>query len=244
MSTDTAPRDYVVGAYVDYQRTYVEEPRESDRVLIGIVRELLGDRADGASLLDVGCCNGNLLRHLRRALPGLRLAGSDVFPELMDTCTADPELAGMDFRVMDLRDLPDGPVHDVVTVNAVMGRFGREEFADCVSGLARLVAPGGSLVLFDWYHAFEQELTIHEVTPQHPDGLVLVMRPYTQTREIMARAGFGDVTFRPFHMPFDLPRPAADDQNTTFTVAAPEGRLSVRGSILQPWCHVVARRLG
>lgn len=243
MSTDTAPRDYVVGAYVDYQRAYAEEPRESDRVLIGIIRNLLGERSGGASLLDVGCCNGNLLRHLRRAMPGLRLSGSDVFPELMDTCRADPELAGMDFRVMDLRDLPDGPAHDVVTVNAVLHRFEREQFAECVRGLSRLVAPGGALVVFDWFHPFEQELVMREYTPEHPDGLSLVTRPFSQTRGILEAAGFGEVAFRPFHMPFDLARPA-DDRNVTYTVPSPEGRLSVRGSLLQPWCHVVARRLG
>ncbi len=237
----TAPREYVVGAYVDYQRGYADTPRESDRVLIGLVADLVAGRP-AASLLDVGCCNGNLLRHLGRALPGLTLAGSDLFPELIDTCRADPDLAGVRFSVMDVRDLPDGPAHDVVTVNAVLHRFPHDAFREALRGLVRLVAPGGHLVLFDWFHPFAQELEIRETTTEHPEGLSLVVRPYARTVAALDEAGFGDVAFHPFHMPFDLPRPTGPDDVRTYTEPGSRGRLSVRGSLLQPWCHVVARR--
>lgn len=85
-SADRSFLDYVNDAghmrlYAEYQRRYAGSMRESDRVLIDRIRELVGGalaRGEQPSVLDLGCSTGNLLWHLKQALPGLRLAGGDV----------------------------------------------------------------------------------------------------------------------------------------------------------------------
>jgi hypothetical protein len=56
-------------SYDIYQKRYRDSIRESDKVLIELIRSVIGGRS--ASLLDVGCSTGNLLRHVKRLLPAL-----------------------------------------------------------------------------------------------------------------------------------------------------------------------------
>lgn len=65
----SAPRDYVVGAYMHYQQKYAVTMRESDKVLITLIRDTLQKNFspnDNVSLLDIGCHNGNFLMHLKK----------------------------------------------------------------------------------------------------------------------------------------------------------------------------------
>ena len=44
-------------------------------------------------------------------------------------------------------------------------------------------------------------------------------------------------------MPFDLPRPTEEKDVTSYTEHTKDGRrLSFRGSLFQPWCHVTAKK--
>src|SRR5687767_4477614 len=81
-------RDYVEDSahmreYSDYQQRYAETPRESDKVLIDLVRE---HAPEGGSLLDMGCSTGNLLLHISRLLPGLELHGADMASDVIAAC--------------------------------------------------------------------------------------------------------------------------------------------------------------
>ena len=116
-----ASRSYMLGTYMPYQEKYAQEPKEADKVMIGLARLIVADRP--LHLLDIGCSNGNLLRHLKREIPALRLTGAELFPEMVDQCRGDPTLSGVDFAVMDVRDLPAGPTFDIVVTNALLGRF-------------------------------------------------------------------------------------------------------------------------
>ncbi|MFN8123538.1 MAG: class I SAM-dependent methyltransferase [Thermoleophilia bacterium] len=136
----------------------------------------------------------------------------------------------------------DGPA-DVVIANGVLHHLPGGEFADAVRELTAAIAPGGMLVLFDYFHVHDQELETVERTPAHPDGLRHVVRGYRATRDLLQGLGMRWVEFHPFRQPFDLPASDDPDHLRTHTVMTEDsGRLCLRGSLLQPWCHVVAHR--
>jgi|SRR5215831_17302869 len=91
-------RDYVADPemlkqYNFYQERYRGSMRESDKVLI----ELIRGATEPASLLDIGCSTGNLLRHIRCLVPGLRLSGANLSRSAIEQCRVDPDLAGTAF---------------------------------------------------------------------------------------------------------------------------------------------------
>ncbi len=138
----------------------------------------------------------------------------------------------------------DGPV-DVMIANGVLHHLPGPAFAEALAGLAASLTAGGMLVLFDHFHVHDQELETLERTPAHPDGLLHVTRSYRATRERLEHLGLRWVEFHPFRHPFDLPASDDPDHIRTHTVMTEDrGRLCLRGSLLQPWCHVVAHLPG
>jgi hypothetical protein len=120
--------------------------------------------------------------------------------------------------------------------------FDREEFVRAVGNIARAVKPAGAFIAFDFFHPFDQEIAITETSVLHPGGLSFQFRSYRTARAALGAAGLTDVEFRPFHMPFDLPRSDDVANINSYTIATPQGRLSFRGALCQPWCHLVARK--
>jgi SAM-dependent methyltransferase len=220
-------------AYAGYQQRYAGTLRESDRVLIALIR---AHAAPGASLLDMGCSTGNLLRHL--AGHGLELHGADMVAEVVDAARADPALADVAFHVQDMLDVTLERTFDIVTVNAALMFFTPQELDRALARLATLLAPGGHLIGFDYVHAFEQELEIVETSAAFPDGLRMFMRSERSLRAALAAAGLEPGAFAPFELPLDLPRPAREDIATW----TPHPGQSFRGSLFQPWCHFTARK--
>lgn len=136
----------------------------------------------------------------------------------------------------------DGPV-DVAIANGVLHHLPAPAFAEAVGELTGSLRPGGMLVLFDYFHVHDQELETLERTAAHPAGLLHVVRAYGATRRLLEELGMRWVEFHPFRQPFDLPASEDPDHLRTHTVMTDErGRLCLRGSLLQPWCHVVAHR--
>jgi SAM-dependent methyltransferase len=235
-----ADREFIED-YSVYQQRYADQIRESDRVVIDIVRELTAGR-DGAEVLDIGCSTGNLLRHLRNLVESVSLTGADLTPEVLDQCRADPGLEGVAFEEMDLLDLPKGRF-DVVISNAVLYLMSDDEYARAAASVAAALKPGGSFVAFDFCHPFEQELEIRETSRTHPRGLMLHFRPQASVERIFLDAGFAGVDFRPFEIPIDLERNPDDGELISYTRTAADGaRLLFRGALFQPWCHVVASK--
>lgn len=232
--------------YNAYQAKYAQQIRESDRVLIGLVRDIVARRdAAGAPLrlLDIGCSTGNLLLHLKRLVPGLALTGGDLAKSSLASCRANPDLAGIDFRVLDLLALPSKPRYDVIAVNAVLYMMTDEQFERALRSLAGALEPEGTMIAFDFFHPFEQDLTIIEASKTHPDGLRLRFRPISRATATLQAAGFENAVFRPFTLPIDLPRHQDPSELITHTVRAADGRrLPFRGTLFQPWCHLSAEK--
>lgn len=231
--------------YNEYQAHYASRMRESDRVLLDLVKPLVeSHESDGGRLrlLDIGCSTGNLLLHIKRAFPGVALTGGDLAESSLAQCRSNPELAGVEFSVLDVTDLPAGAGFDVITVNAVLYMMTDEQFSRALRSLARALRAGGSIIVFDFFHPFEQDLSIMEISRSHPGGLRLRFRRMTDVAERLHAAGFEAPAFHPFILPIDLPRHADDSQLITYTVPTADGRrLPFRGTLFQPWCYLIAR---
>lgn len=234
------PREHVnrpaAESNLAYQARYRAQPKESDKVVLRLLNGLTGD------LLDIGCSNGNLLKHIRAAHPAFRLHGGDLSPLRVETCRSDPELAGITFDVMDAMELPRASF-DVVISNAVLCLLNRESYTRAIRSIYAALRPGGRFITFDWMHPFGQDLAITEQTDEIPEGITLYFRSFTTVRNILAAAGFQGLDFRPFEMPFDLPLDHSK-AITTHTVNTDAGRMSFRGVLNQPWCHLVSGKAG
>lgn len=224
--------------YHRYQEKYQTTVRESDKVLIELVRRC----CDGpATLIDLGCSTGNLLRHMRGLLPDVTLTGVDIVDSVVAENQANATLEGIEFFAMDILQAPAERTFDVAVTNASLLFFDVDQLNRAAESIAGLVKPGGAYVGFEFLHPFAQEITVVEHSDYRPDGLTFYFRSFGKFRAAFEAAGFEDVEFTPFHVPIELPR-GADDDLTTYSVDSSQGRLSYRGCLGQPWCHVRARR--
>ena len=223
--------------------------RESDKVLINKIQAIVEAQGgvEGIRLLDVGCSTGNLLLHIKRLVPGLNLVGLDLSDTAIERCQANPQLAGIDFVVgsaMAMENLFEQPF-DIVIANAMVHPLNYEEFEQALTQFSRVLKSDGYHLNFDGFHAFQQEIAIMEYSTYGSAlGIPIYYRSFARTTEILERAGFDRIEFHPFEMPFDLDR---DPENftdlSTYTVTTAVGkRMSMRGSIYQPWCHLYAQK--
>lgn len=231
-------------AYNDYQQKYTSTIRESDRVMLTLVSEWLAQNhpSNRPSLLDVGCSTGNFLLHLKRLCgERLKLTGGDLAVSSLDACRANPDLAGINFEVLDITALPES-TYDLIVVNAVLYMFMEDQYQSALGSLRKALKPGGAVLVFDFAHEFAQDIEIMEKTSSHPNGLRLCFRPMTKVIASAKAARFSKVEFRPFVLPIDLPRPADNAEIITYTVKNEQGsRMAFRGTLYQPWCHMIMR---
>ena len=250
MSEKTSYGNYVADEsflrdYNTYQAKYAKQVRESDKVLIELVRQIAArhDRANGPlRLLDIGCSTGNLLLHLKRLIPDLELTGGDLAESSLGACRSNPELDGVAFERLDMLDLRPHEHFDIIVANAVAVYFYWEEYSAAARSVARALRRGGTYLAFEWLHPFRhQDIVITEKTLGHPDGLRICFRPMAKVAEVMAEAGLTDVRFLPFELPIDLSMPGYDEEVVSYTKRAADGsNLCFRGALAQPWCHLSA----
>ncbi len=234
-----------LAAYNDYQKKYATTIRESDRVLLNLVDEWIRQRTPSdiiPSVLDIGCSTGNLLLHLKRVMGDrIRLAGGDMAESSIQLCRENKDLVDVDFDVMNITALAPAS-YDVIIANATLCLLDDEQYPAALHSIYRALKPGGIALGFDWIHEFEQDLEIIEKTASHPMGLRICFRPRTVVSRLASEAGFAKVEYKPFAMPFDLPRPADNAEIITYTRKDEAGaRLSFRGTLYQPWCHSIFR---
>lgn len=240
-------------SHSDYAKKYVENARESDKVIINIVDELkskIDKQEKPLSLLDIGCSTGNLLRHFVKHSPELKLFGGDLMAQAIEECRNDPELSACEFAIMDISDLPSNYSYDIVIANAIFMFLDDDLFKRALESAFGVLKNGGYLIAFDYFHAYPHELDILEKTKLRPNGVHLFYRSYTSTNKKLAECNFSDIEYRPFNIPFDLTGGKTfgeslegfEDLNS-YTIKKNDGnRLIFRGSLCQPWCHLIARK--
>jgi len=249
MNKEFSYHDYVTDTtflteYNAYQAKYARQLRESDKVLIDLVKDIVTKRSSDLgklNLLDVGCSTGNFLLHLKRLVPHLTLTGGDLAESSLRECRANPELEGIAFKILDLLRLPQTSSYDIVTINAVLYMMDDEQFELALKSVAGALKPGGTVIVFDFFHSYPQDLHILEVSNSHPAGLRLRFRSMAIVESLLKKAGFEQPVFRPFTLPIDLPPSGGEGDLITYTVPAADGRkLPFRGALFQPWCHMSA----
>lgn len=223
--------------YNEYQKRYASQMAERDKVMLKLIATATAGQP--ASLLDIGCSTGNLLLHTRRFFSNLTLFGGELAESSLEAARANPELQGVTFQAMDMLDIPGQ--YDVIVCNAVTYLFDNALFDKAIASVAKALKPGGTFIDFEWFNPFDQHLEINEKSQSHPDGLTIHVRTYREVRAALTKAGLSRVQFNPFHMPIDLPPPDMDGDVITYTKKMEDGdRLSMRGVLNQPWCHMVA----
>ncbi len=226
--------------YNDYQKRYAGQIAERDKVMLGLIAEKT--QGQGA-LLDIGCSTGNLLLHIKQAFPAMKLTGGELAESSLTAARANPDLAGIAFRTMDMLDIPGQ--YDCITANAVTYLFDWPEYERAIQSIVNALRPGGLFVSFDWYHPFTgQDIAIREITPGHPDGLTIYSRSFDRVGRVFDRTGFDGFEFHPFIIPIDLAEPEDKSGDpVTYTMKLDNGnRICMRGSLYQPWCHIAATK--
>lgn len=228
--------------YDAYQNRYRDSIRESDKVLIELIRAAVAGRP--ASLLDIGCSTGNLLRHIKRLIPDLRLSGADLSRSAIQRCEADAALADVTFHIHDLLNVTALGPFDIVVANAVTFLLDWRDLERAFAGIWKALESGGAYVGFEFMHSFAvQDLMIVETSELHPDGLRMHWRPIPRVEALLRKVGFDSVEFHPFELPIDLPFPGYEADCATYTLKDERGRrMAFRGVLYQPWCHLVARK--
>ena len=231
--------------YNTYQNRYATLPRESDKVLINLVCKFVQECGSSSSLklLDIGCSTGNLLLHLKRALPRVAMTGGDLARSSIEEAKKNKKLKDITFQELDLFELPEN-TYDIVVANAILCLFDWQEFKDALEIIYTSLREGGALFVFDLMHPFiHQDVVINETSLGHPEGINLHFRPIKKVAEELSSAGFSNSSFHPFEMPIDLEKPAPDEDVVSYTVTSQESeRMTFRGVIFQPWCHVIATK--
>ncbi len=118
------------------------------------------------SVVDLGTGPGLLLPMLRARLPDAQITGVEVQPEMLEPATENAALAGATLLQANLEQplpLPDGCA-DLVTCVMVFHELPHPP--PLMAEMARLLKPGGRILLYDWlrrdlrnYLDEEQELT-------------------------------------------------------------------------------------
>jgi 2-polyprenyl-3-methyl-5-hydroxy-6-metoxy-1,4-benzoquinol methylase len=231
-------------SYIKTQERYVKNLRHSDQLILDhLIRNASENHSDDISLLDMGCSTGNLLRHIQKQFPDWKLEGMDMSPKAISNCKADPELSHMSFYEGDLLYFSPKEPFDFITISAVFFALDKIACKQAINNIAKALKPNGTVVVFDYFNQFEQELFIQEFTELHPDGLPIYMRPHSFYESELKSAGFSKIQIEPFEIGLDLPFPSSLSKTDTYTVLDKEGqRMQFRGALYQPWGHLIAQK--
>jgi SAM-dependent methyltransferase len=103
-----------------------------------------------AHLLEIGCGNGHLLGHIRDRFPTLGLVGLDLSPEMVELARA-RNVPSSEIVVGDVRRLsfPDAHFDVVVSERCLINILDIKAQGTALSELARVLVPGGHLVLIE-----------------------------------------------------------------------------------------------
>lgn len=119
-------------------------------VMDDFVIDELGDEIRHLAILDVGCATGRLLDRIAEN-GGLRIAGSDLAPRILDVAREKLRPRGVDaeLKCADAEEVLPWPAHhfDVVTLTGVLHHFFKPRAA--LNEVIRVLRPGGRLIMVD-----------------------------------------------------------------------------------------------
>jgi SAM-dependent methyltransferase len=105
---------------------------------------------DARTLFEVGCGTGFVLKDVREALPGMCLAGSEIFADGLVFARA--RLPGVDLYQMDVRQIPFEREFDVIGAFDVLEHVVEDDVA--LRQMFKATRPGGGLLITAPQHRF------------------------------------------------------------------------------------------
>lgn len=236
--------------YSDYQARYSDNIRESDKMLLSMIADVIPSMSGEVRLLDIGCSTGSLLHHIKNHFPDLTLHGGDLMESVIRECREQERLQGIQFDLLDIFDISQKNAFDIIVANAIFYLFEDDLLEKAIANLASALRDGGVLLVFDFFHTFKQNLSIIEKSNSHPDGLPLHFRPESLMDSILRENGFTSMEFKPFNIGVDIPlgqtfgdnSDGFEDLNSYTIKTENHDRLLFRGTLFQPWCHLTARK--
>jgi SAM-dependent methyltransferase len=235
--------------YLQYQKKYQKNIRESDKKLIEKIQFLKQkDSKCEFRLLDVGCSSGNLLFHIKSLFPDFYLSGFDLDSNAITSCKLDSKLKGIKFTAGSCLEMGhlSSENFNIIILNAVVLHLNDEKFEKTIFEVSKILDRGGSLMMFDFFNPFDQEIEIIERSSYGSlSGVPLFFKSYKYTKSVLLKAGFDKIEFNPFLMPFDLPLKKDNHHDlSTYTISTEKrDRISMRGTVSQPWCHLYATKI-
>lgn len=240
----TYPNDgHYMPIYMAYQRKWRSSTREFEKISINTIANYLNSLSQNekAKILDIGCSTGNFLKHVRDNDIKAELYGGDLSESSIQACKKDPALTGINFEVLDLLNVTQSGAFDVVNAGAVLYGFEERDFNRAIANIGKALRKGGLFIAYDFYHRFKQELSIIERTSYFPEGHPIHIRSFESVETTLRKCGFRSIEFFPFNISIDLTPADPDDPVMTRTRLVEGERLQFRGSIYEPWCHLIAR---
>lgn len=184
MNENFSYQDYVTDealleSYNNYQARYSEQIRESDKVIVNTVNNIIARRhEESLSILDIGCSTGNLLLHLSRLAPNATYVGGDLAESSLNACRDNAELSEIKFKKLDILELESDEKYDIIIANAVAVYFTWSEYEKCLESVFNALKMGGTYIAFEWIHPYScQDIVIYETTLMRPDGIRICFRP-------------------------------------------------------------------
>lgn len=110
--------------------------------------DLLEDKTDIDSFIELGCANGWRLEKLREAFPEASFYGTDASPKAIED--GQKTFPDVDLRVGPLSDVPLEEPGSVVIVSGVLCCLERSVLAKTVAEIDRLTKDGGYLLIADF----------------------------------------------------------------------------------------------
>lgn len=229
--------------YNQYQTKHRETIRDSDKVLINIIKKNFSN-FENSKLLDVGCSTGNFLFHIKSEFPKVQLEGCDLNKSSIESCIHDKDLIGMNFFQEDLLKFNYQSKYDIIVANASMVFMNWDQYLMGLQNIYKALKPNGIFVSFEWVNPFNvQDLQILETSLDEPEGLMLFFRSSKKVKETFIKAGFDDVKILPFEISTNLPFRGYEEDVFTYTRQEVDGeKMSFRGGLYQPWAHNFAKK--
>jgi SAM-dependent methyltransferase len=234
---DFVARDFE--RYVGWHRRALESPPEQYRVLREWLRATLPGTKRRA-LLNLCAANGNLLAYLQAAQPAWRYVGLDTVPELL----TDESATAIRARDITLEACPIEAVEsrwagqfDVVVHWMRLLHF--DDWRAHLRGAVRAARPGGHVFVSSLFNDHDVDLmtTLCDYSISAcRDGYCLAYNTLSaaEVERYCRSLGAQEVEFRPFELPFDIPRTATGVG--TYTVRTADGRrLSISAGLLMSW---------
>jgi ubiquinone/menaquinone biosynthesis C-methylase UbiE len=205
MQDESAPRQRAPGvllhraAFYDallWMMTFGREGRLREKML------RLARIAEGEAVLDVGCGTGTLaILAKRRAGAGGDVCGVDASPEMIERARQKARKAGSEvaFEIAPAQSLPFADHRfDLALATMMLHHLGRPARAQCLRELARVLKPGGRVLVIDFESSGEKRGFLAHLHRRH--GHVAAL----DVDALLADAGFtvidrGPVGFRDLH---------------------------------------------